>query len=337
MNPQVSIVTPVYKVESYIAECVQSVIDQDYDNIEFILVDDCGGDNSIHIAEELLTGSTKSGFSYKILRHEYNRGVSAARNTAMHAATGDYIFCLDSDDRLMAECISKLAKKAVNDDADIVMCGHQSEAEALNRGGFMNAPISIIEGRNSILNALCDQWFNVAPWCKLLKRSFILQNKLFFLEGIINEDNLWTFQLCLAAHKISFLKEDLYFYRYNKSSIMSDSKQLVILNSNKIILQNFLNEIIHIASLWNNISIYKIYMRQLILYYTMLIKYGRTDDLQKFARELGKYKYCSEYFSFWKLEVATYYRMWNIAFLLPSFLRIFYIKAIVCAQEKVTS
>ena len=76
---------------------------------------------------------------------------------------------------------------------------------------------------------------------------------------------------------------------------MSDSKQLVILNSNKIILQNFLNEIIHIASLWNNISIYKIYMRQLILYYTMLIKYGRTDDLQKFVRELGKYKYCSEY------------------------------------------
>lgn len=151
MNPQVSIVTPVYKVESYIAECVQSVINQDYDNIEFILVDDCGGDNSIHIAEELLAGSTKSGFSYKILRHEYNRGVSAARNTAMHAATGDYIFCLDSDDRLMAECISKLAKKAVNDDADIVMCGHQSEAEALNRGGFMNAPISIIEGRNSIL------------------------------------------------------------------------------------------------------------------------------------------------------------------------------------------
>lgn len=53
MNPQVSIVTPVYKVESYIAECVQSVINQDYDNIEFILVDDCGGDNSIHIAEEL--------------------------------------------------------------------------------------------------------------------------------------------------------------------------------------------------------------------------------------------------------------------------------------------
>ena len=118
---------------------------------------------------------------------------------------------------------------------------------------------------------------------------------------------------------------------------MSDSKQLVILNSNKIILQNFLNEIIHIASLWNNISIYKIYMRQLILYYTMLIKYGRTDDLQKFVRELGKYKYSREYFSFWKSEVATYYRMWNIAFLLPSFLRIFYIKAIVCAQEKVTS
>ena len=78
-------------------------------------------------------------------------------------------------------------------------------------------------------------------------------------------------------------------------------------------------------------------MRQLILYYTMLIKYGRTDDLQKFVRELGKYKYCSEYFSFWKSEVATYYRMWNIAFLLPSFLRIFYIKATVCAQEKVTS
>lgn len=111
---KVSIITPVYKVEQYIAECVQSVIDQDYDNIEFILVDDCGGDDSINIAEKLLIESTRSGLSYKILRHEGNCGVSAARNTAMLAATGDYIFCLDSDDKLMEQCITVLLAKAVS-------------------------------------------------------------------------------------------------------------------------------------------------------------------------------------------------------------------------------
>ena len=112
MKPKISIVTPVYEVEQYISECTQSVIDQSYDNIEFILVDDCSGDNSINIAEELLVSSVKSGLVYKIMRHEHNRGVSAARNTALHVASGDYIFCLDSDDKLTPQCVAALVEKS---------------------------------------------------------------------------------------------------------------------------------------------------------------------------------------------------------------------------------
>ena len=98
MLPKVSIVIPVYNVEPYIEECLQSVMRQSYrGEIECILIDDCGTDNSMGIAVQLIE-EYNGPIDIKVMHHEHNQGLSAARNTGIDAACGDYIYFLDSDD-----------------------------------------------------------------------------------------------------------------------------------------------------------------------------------------------------------------------------------------------
>lgn len=333
MKPKISIVTPVYKAEQYISECTQSVIDQSYDNIEFILVDDCGGDNSIDIAEKLLVGCMKSGLIFKILRHEYNYGVSAARNTALHVASGDYIFCLDSDDKLTPQCVATLVGKAVSTDADMVVCSHISEGKAQTRGGFLNAPVDMVNTNEDCIRAFAQSWFNVAPWCKLIKRSFIEQHQLYFKEGIINEDAPWTFQLCLNAQSVAFVKEDLYVYRDSTNSIMSKKQVEHINQSNVIALQIFRREIEMRDYLWKNINIYNIMMRQIVIYYTMTNEQYGYKGLKKYISLLDNLQFDCPYFSCYTSLVAKYYRLWNLAFLLPDCIKAVYLWIIIRLQQ----
>ena len=93
---KVSIIIPVYNVDSYIETCLQSVFNQTYQNIEVIIVDDCGTDHSMEIVEKVVS-TYKGTFSIKILHHNLNSGLSAARNTGIKNATGEYIYFLDSD------------------------------------------------------------------------------------------------------------------------------------------------------------------------------------------------------------------------------------------------
>ena len=115
---KVSIIIPIYKVEQFIEDCLRSVYNQSYKNLEIILVDDCTPDDSMLIARNFVSKKElPKGMEIKFLSHKKNRGLSAARNTGIDAATGDYIYFLDSDDELSPDCISLLAeplkKKAI--------------------------------------------------------------------------------------------------------------------------------------------------------------------------------------------------------------------------------
>ena len=102
---RISIIVPIYNVEPYIERCLRSVMIQTYSNIECILVDDCTLDNSMKICDCLL-GNYIGPIEFKVLHHDHNRGLSAARNTGTDAATGEYIFYLDSDDEITPDSIS---------------------------------------------------------------------------------------------------------------------------------------------------------------------------------------------------------------------------------------
>lgn len=263
---KVSIVTPVYKVEKYIGDCIQSVVNQTYPSIELVLVDDCGDDKSIDIVNDFISKTHKEGLEFKLIHHDHNQGLSVARNHGIEVAKGDYVLFLDSDDMLEPKCIDHLVKRMEETDADFVVCDHYSDKENEGVGGKLSASIDLVEGKEECIQSFAKIWFNLAAWCKLLKRDFIEKYNLYFREGIINEDAPWIFQLCLNANKIAFLHEKLYYYRYNTNSIMTDSKKKLINDSNKIALQIFYDEIMRRKDLWENKDVYLIFMRQIITY-----------------------------------------------------------------------
>ena len=108
----VSVIIPIYNVAPYIERCLLSVITQTYDALEIVLIDDCGVDDSMKIAESTLQNVEHLRI-VKILHHEKNRGLSAARNTGIMAATGRYLFFLDSDDWIKPDCIQQMVERIV--------------------------------------------------------------------------------------------------------------------------------------------------------------------------------------------------------------------------------
>ena len=114
--PKISVVIPVYNVGSYLAECLDSVISQDFKDIEIICVNDCSADNSLEILKKYAGKDSR----IKIVNHEYNKGLGAARNTGLRKAAGKYVFFLDSDDFLCTGILGKLYNKALETKADAV-------------------------------------------------------------------------------------------------------------------------------------------------------------------------------------------------------------------------
>lgn len=328
-KPLVSICTPVYRVERYIEECVQSVFDQTYGNIELLLVDDCGGDRSVELAEHFLKTNTKEGLTYCILRSEHNEGVSAARNKAMRAATGKYIFCLDSDDKLLPTCIEKLAARAEETEADVVLCDHISDDKADTRGGHMCAPIELAEGNEACIHALKECWFNVAPWCKLIRRSFVEDNHIYFKEGITNEDAPWSFRLTINAHRMAFINEPLLYYRYNENSIMSNAKVEKMNIAANYIINMMQEEITKRDNLLSNVDVYEIWIRQIIRFYTRIEGMG---NWSRFFNECKNFPKWSIPFKTGSLS-STYYRMWAAGIKMPQYFRAVYLNLLIKAQR----
>lgn len=217
MNPKVSIIIPIYNVEKYVEECLTSVAEQTIqDCVECILVDDCGTDNSVAIAEDFV-GKYSGSITFSILHHKHNRGLSAARNTGTEQAKGDYVFFLDSDDKLLPNSISDLLKVANKyPDAEIIQgCVTQ---------GFVFSTDTLpeyINNREWIRKGLCSHKINDPAWNRLVKRDFILNNNLFFVEGYLQEDTLWSYQIQKHISAIAFCFEQTYWYRYNPDGIMN--------------------------------------------------------------------------------------------------------------------
>lgn len=216
----VSVIVPVYRVKEYVAECVQSLLNQTYPHIELIFIDDVGKDGSIELVELLLKGTD---ISYSIIRQPENKGVSVARNMGVQAAKGEFILFVDSDDFISEHCIEKLINKATADHADIVF------------GSFVYLKNDKIEpshwcytdsdvATDFPLLAYVEQRTIVMPWSRLMRRDFYINSGVCFIEGIRYEDEPWSFSLILRAKRISFVKDVVYHYRIWDGAFMSGTQ-----------------------------------------------------------------------------------------------------------------
>lgn len=223
----VSLIIPVYNVESYISASLMSALNQTFESIEYIVVDDCGTDKSMHIIQQMIENHPRGSDVY-IYRHERNRGLSAARNTGMVSATGKYIFFMDSDDEITSDCIELHYRKMIEEDADFII-GNRKVVGAKT----VNTNIARFDTKKDIdiLQAFFRNEFPVSAWNKLYKKRFITENNFIFKEGLLYEDQLWHYMLARKAKKISVIPHETYLYKIRNNSITSTNAGLKKIDS----------------------------------------------------------------------------------------------------------
>lgn len=182
---KVSVIVPIFNAEKYLDSCIQSVLRQTYRNWELILVDDGSKDRSGAIADEYQQADKR----IRVI-HTPNAGVSSARNQGIELATGNYIAFLDADDELTDDCLEKLTKTAVSDNADIVAgryCSGRNSAEQKEHK-------FIWREQEAIKNSLMDNPFTYSACAKLYRTDFIDETR-FDSRLKVNEDSYFVFQL----------------------------------------------------------------------------------------------------------------------------------------------
>ena len=215
---KITIVVPVYNVEPYIKDCLASIAAQTYNNdIECIIVNDCTPDGSCVIIEHFIK-EYKGNIEFKLLHHTRNRGLSAARNTGIDAATGEYIYFLDSDDEITPECIELLATPLEKEKYDFVIGNYITTNSNIEFPPLLLEEGKVCNNGEIRTSHFTGKWY-VMAWNKLCKLTFIRKEKIYFKEGVVDEDELWSFQLACTAQSMHIVKKDTYIYKIRESSI----------------------------------------------------------------------------------------------------------------------
>ena len=222
----ISVIVPVYKVEKYIRRCLESVIDQENDRymIECLIVDDCSPDNSMTIVDEVIDNYRGASIRFKIIKHEVNKGLSAARNSGILASTGDYLYFIDSDDLILENTFKCYYSYFLEYPSVDVIMGNSLEME-FNRltNSFEpnnNNTISLINDKRKLIYCVLRRQVDRHAWNKLIRRSIIIANDLFFDNGLLYEDVIWTYKLSSIVSSVLIVPELTYIYEYNLSSII---------------------------------------------------------------------------------------------------------------------
>ena len=259
-NPLISVIIPVYKVEKYLDKCIDSVINQTYNNLEIILVDDGSPDNCPKMCDEY----AKKDKRIKVI-HKENGGVGSARNKGIEKSTGDYITFVDSDDWIEKEFIHEMLDIANKYKVDYVTCGYyrvyESKKEIIN-GNLEEIVIDSKEYVNKLLNVQNGYGF---VHMKLIKKTKI-SNLRFEEKLVVGEDALFNIELCKHINKAVILNKSLYNYFFNSNSVVRKYDEKYVdkyLNSMK-----YMSE--YIEKNYNNIeTIINLY--NYIVYHVMLI------------------------------------------------------------------
>ena len=224
---KISVIIPVYNVEKYIEECIKSVLNQSFRDLEIICVDDCGQDKSIKIIEEL----AKDDERIKIIHHSQNRGLAPARNTGMQNAEGDYIFFLDSDDYILPDTLEKLytkieetnsdfvcaSSKAFADNPDDIELVKKAEKSALLYQGFDRYKVTADNLEQTMMKLSC------VAWGKLYRKKKKKDNKLLFIDNNATfEDNGFHLKVLSCLPVFSTISNIGVMYRIRTTSITSN-------------------------------------------------------------------------------------------------------------------
>lgn len=224
--PKVSIVVPVYNVEKYLRQCMDSILNQTLADIEVICVDDGSTDSSPEILKEYAVKDTR----VTVLRQK-NAGAGAARNTGLAKARGTYLSFLDSDDFFEPTMLEKAVRRIEEDNADFVVfrCDHYlDDLKTFKKADYTLKVSNFPPYRPFNYNQITDNVFRTFvgwAWDKVYRRSFVLDNHLLFQEQRTTNDMLFVFSALVIARKITYLDEVLAHQRRNNNSSLSNTRE----------------------------------------------------------------------------------------------------------------
>ena len=263
--PKVSVIIPVYGVKKYIERCARSLFEQTLDDIEYVFVDDSTPDNSISILRKVLSEYPNREKQVKILRHEKNKGLAQARQTGQKIASGEYIAHCDSDDWVDVHMYEEMYNKAIEEDADIVVCDYvvTNDTSVIKTINACHAK----SAKQLIENCLFqrDPW---SLWNKLFNRK--AYSNIEYPKGAMGEDMVTIIQLLWNCKTLSYINKPYYQYFYNSESITKvctrDSciSKFNQLSYNTTIVMNFIKNKKLDAEYKDALVVYKNFIRSVL-------------------------------------------------------------------------
>ena len=223
---KLTVVIPIYNVQKYLGRCINSLLNTEgIGDVEIILVDDGSYDGSTEIENEYI-----NRYSNIFLVKQDNAGPSAARNVGLEKASGDYVFFCDSDDMVVPALFSRVIDTLESTDADIVLWDAVliDEDDSLLNSKYSNDYVHVglsdndglISGRQLFDKTLSyNRNFPATVWLGAYKKKYLIENALFFENGLIHEDELWAFKVLFNAQSIRYIKDSVYQYRVRKGSL----------------------------------------------------------------------------------------------------------------------
>lgn len=222
MEPLVSVVVPIYKVERDLRSCIDSIINQTYQNLEIILVDDGSPDCCGEIIDEyaLIDKRVKT-------IHKENGGLSDARNKGMEYVTGEYITFVDSDDKLELHFTERLMKLMYSHHAEVAVCKNSVftyDNCKISQNREKKVETKLLSGIDACSNMLYQKDFDVSAWGKIY--SISLFNNVKYPKGLIHEDIPTTYKVIAKAENVVYTSEELYCYQIRENSIENEKFSL---------------------------------------------------------------------------------------------------------------
>lgn len=223
---EISVVIPVYNTEKYLRECLDSVMNQTFKDLEIICINDGSTDNS----EEILENYKKNDERIKIIHLPENRGLSYVRNRGLESAEGRYIYFLDSDDAIEENAMEILYYEAEKEKLDVIFFDAKIKYEdekykkkfetynAVHKGRYTGVKTGSALFQEFVIN---QEWTGSVPR-QFWRKDFLHNGHLNFYEGIIHEDELFAFKAIMQAKRVKFLKNRLFIRRFRDNSIMAN-------------------------------------------------------------------------------------------------------------------
>ncbi len=281
-NYLISVIVPVYNVELYIRECLDSIINQELYDIEIIIVNDCSEDSSAVIAEEYAAKDSR----IKVIHHDVRKGLGAARNTGIANASGEYLGFVDSDDFIDKRCYKLLYTRAKELNADVV----SGQLQAFDDTGKKDVWPNYVKHFNSLFS--CDEYmdeifglFYVCAWCRIYRRLYFLKYIVCYDESVLYEDVFPYFKCYLNSDRLTAIPDTIYFWRQRSSSL---SKRTPSVTSIESYCDNIFHYINNNFSNIDKIFFIKFFVRQFywypvdyslkILFRKKIKEYGINDD-----------------------------------------------------------